>query len=128
MRAIPVDGEKIRMISAGSTVEEVQEWAELNGGERRRTGNQARTEDGRAQWVVYAFVPGDAGERPETVKIKVASRDMPEPGAFGDVLEFDALAVMPYVDSASGRVALSWRADGVRTAGARKPAPIASAS
>lgn len=122
---IPVDAQQLRMISAGSTVEESREYGELADGTSRWTGNQARLEDGRALWVLYAFVPGDEGTRPEMVKIKVASHEPPETGAFPDVLEFDALTASPYLDRATGRVNVSWRCDGVRVAG-RKPQPVAS--
>lgn len=127
MRQIPVDASKIRLISAGDTVETVAEYVELSDGGRRRSGNQAKNDDGVPMWVVYAFVPAEQGERPEMVKIKVASREEPQPGAFGDVLEFADLFAIPYVDQGTTRVALSFRCSGVRVAGGKvRPQPQAA--
>lgn len=129
MRSIPVDTERARVISTGAAPAPVQEYGELSDGQRRRTGNQAKTADGVPLWHVECLIPGEDGGRTEVVRVKVASYGEPEAGAFGDVLALESPVVTPYVDRASGRVALSWSAAGVKGAGSRRtPAPSSASS
>lgn len=128
MRAIPVDTTRTQFIGTGKAAaraEYVEATDGVPGGERRRirSGNQAKDEDtGLPLWVVDVLVDDDDAERAEVIGVKVASRDEPHTAKWQPV-RFRGLVCSPYVDKGSGRVALSFRADGIEGApAAHKPA------
>ncbi|MFC4951284.1 hypothetical protein [Pseudonocardia sp. GCM10023141] len=131
MRSYPIDAERVRLISTG-TVSPVTKWVELSDGSRRPdpTGRQDEDENGRPLWRVEVIMPADEGDdRDKTgvAEITVASKDRPDPGAFGDLLVFEGLVVSPgYVNKRSGQLTPArWSANGIRKQGGRAAAAAA---
>jgi hypothetical protein len=132
MRSYPIDADRVRLISTG-TVSPVTRWVELSDGSRRPdpTGRQDEDENGRPLWRVEVIMPADEGdERDKTgvAEITVASKDRPDPGAFGDLLVFEGLVVSPgYVNKRSGQLTPArWSADGIRKQSGGRSAPAAA--
>lgn len=120
MRAIPVDSSKVQFISTGKAAARAQ-YAELSDGSRRRVPDaQDKDENGTPLWVIDCLVDDPDADRAEIAGVKVASFDEPRTQKWQPV-RFVGLVAVPYVDKGSGRVALSWRADGILDAG-QKPA------
>jgi hypothetical protein len=112
MRAIPVDTTKIAFIGTGKAAARA-EYVELSDGQRRRSGNQAKDqESGMPLWVVDVLVDDDNADRAEVVGVKVASWDEPKTTKWQPV-KFINLVAVPYVDSNTHRVGLSFRCDGI---------------
>jgi hypothetical protein len=131
MRSYPIDAERVRLISTG-TVSPVAKWVVLSDGSRRpdATGRQDEDENGRPLWRVEVIMPADEGDdRDKTgvAEITVASKDRPDPGAFGDLLVFEGLVVTPgYLNRKSGQLtAPRWAADGIRKQSGRAAAAAA---
>lgn len=129
MRTYPIDTNRVRMISTG-TVTEVQKWVVLADGSRRPdpTGRQDVDELGRPLWRIEVILPADEGDdrdKTNIAEVIVATHDRPNPGAFGDLLTFDALAVSPgYVNKRTGQLTTPrWSADGVHGGGMVRPSP-----
>ncbi len=119
--ALPIDNTRVSLMLASETVEEVPAYAELSDGSRRRVDGRQATDpvSGLPLFFVYVMLLGEPGTRPEMVRVKVQSATLPTlPGLFQPV-PFEGLTCTPYVDSSSGRVALSWKAEGIRSAGSR---------
>lgn len=125
MRSYPIDATRVRMISTGNCTP-VTKWIELSDGSRRPdpTGRQDVDDAGRPLWRVEVIVPGDEGDdRDKTgvAEVTVAG-DRPDPGAFGDLLNFEGLTMTPgYLNRKTNQVgAPRWAATGIRRQG--KPA------
>lgn len=123
MRAIPVDTNRINFIGTGKTAERA-EYVELSDGQRRRSGNQAKDDTtGMPLWVVDVLVDDPDSDRAEVAAVKIASHDEPRTPKWQPV-KFRNLVAVPYVDSGTNRVKLSFRADGIEGAPV-KPATAA---
>lgn len=124
MRAIPVDTTRIRFIGTGKHAARAV-YAELTDGTRRRVPDSHDKDDqGRPLWVVDVMVDDPDADRAEIAGVKVASYEVPET-RLGDEVRFLGLVAVPYVAQGTGRVALSFRADGIDGAGKSKAAPAA---
>lgn len=120
MRNLPIDTSRVAFIGTGKTAARAQ-YAELSDGSRRRVPDaQAKDDNGVPLWVVDVLVDDPDADRAEVVGVRVASFDEPITAKWQPV-RFKNLVAMPYVDRQSGRVALSFRADGIEGA-ASKPA------
>jgi hypothetical protein len=132
MRSYPIDASRVRLISTG-TVSPVTAWVELSDGSRRPdpNGRQDKDDQGRLLWRVEVIMPADEGDdRDKTgvAEVTVASNQEPDPGAFGDLLQFEGLVMSPgYLNKRTNTLtAPRWSAEGIaRPAGAR-PAPQAA--
>lgn len=128
MRSYPIDTARVRLISTGN-VTAVPAWVELSDGSRRPdpNGRQETDDAGRPLWRVEVITPADEGDdrdRTAVAEITIASPDQPDPGTFGELLQFDGLSVTPgYLNKRTGQVtAPRWSADGIRgRKGAHKP-------
>ncbi|NWJ71716.1 hypothetical protein HX744_14515 [Pseudonocardia sp. ICBG1122] len=104
------------------------EYVELSDGSRKRSGNQAKDDNGVNVWVIDVLVDDDDADRAEVVGVRVSSHDEPRTEKWKPV-RFINLVAAPYVDRNSGRVALSLRADGIEGQGharGHKPAENAA--
>jgi hypothetical protein len=132
MRNIPVDPNRIRLISTG-TVTPVAVWIELADGSRRPdpNGRQETDEHGNGVWRVEVVMPADEmDERDKTSvsEVTVVAKDRPDVGGFGDLLHFDGLVMSPgYVNRRTGQLTQPrWSASGVRKAqGSKQHQPAA---
>lgn len=115
MRNAPIDAGRVKMISTG-TVSAVDEWVKLSDDTRRRSGNQAKDENGRLLWNVEVIVPGDDSDRTEVTRVTVAG-DEPKPGSFGDLVEFVGLVMRVWV-TRDGKLGQGFTADGIKPRGA----------
>lgn len=120
MRAIPVDADRVRLISTGN-VTPIPVWVELSDGSRRPdpNGRQEVDEQGRGGYRVEVIMPADVeDERDKTgiAEITIYSKDAPDVGQFGDELRFEGLTCsLGYVAKKTGQLtAPRWTADGVR--------------
>jgi hypothetical protein len=126
--ALPIDANRMTLL-AMSGARPAPAYAELADGSTRAVpGEQGRNADGVNLWQVDTVMPGDADDergRMMTATIKIAQRDRPvvTPGM---PVKFAELAVTPYVDRQSGRVALSWSAAGIEAPAAVRPVRAAS--
>lgn len=111
MRSIPVDTTRVQFIGTGKAASRA-EYVELADGSRKRSGEQARDDNGVPLWAVDVLVDDDEADRAEVVGVKIASYDEPHTEKWKPV-KFTNLVVVPYVDRGSGRVALSLRADAI---------------
>ncbi|QJY46946.1 hypothetical protein [Pseudonocardia broussonetiae] len=112
MRAIPVDTTRVRFIATGKHAARAV-YAELSDGSRKRVpDSHDKDEQGRPMWVVDVMVDDPDAERAEIAAVKVASYEVPET-RLGDEVRFLNLVAVPYVAQGTGRVALSFRADGI---------------
>lgn len=114
MRRIPVDTNRVAFIGTGKTAE-VAEYVVLSDGSRRRSGNQAKNEDGVPVYVVDVMVMDPDAERAEIVGVKVASWEPPHT-EMGKPVKFIGLMALGYVQQGTGRVAYSFTADGIEGA------------
>ena len=115
MRAIPVDTARVRFIATGKHAARAK-YAELSDGTRRRVPDSHDTDDkGRPMWTVDVLVDDPDADRAEVAAVKVASFEVPET-RLGDEVRFLNLVAVPYVAQGTGRVALSFRADGIENA------------
>jgi len=111
MRYIPVDTTRVQFIATGKAVARAV-YAELSDGSRRRVPDKQETnEHGVPVWVLDVMIDDPDSDRAEIAGVKVAAHEEPRPAKFQPV-KFVGLVAVPYVDG-SGRVALSWRADGI---------------
>jgi hypothetical protein len=115
---LPIAQERMSapMVSAGTTVEAITEFDKDAAKGAPRV--QARDKAGQPLWRAYVFVPGESGERPAQLAVKLAMPVEPKMPAFGAVVEFENLAAVPYIDGA-GRVAVSFKATGIAPVVAR---------
>ncbi|MFR9803200.1 hypothetical protein ACL02T_12980 [Pseudonocardia sp. RS010] len=120
MRTIPVDQNRVTLIGTGKAAARA-EYVELADGQRRRSGNQAKDENGVPVWVVDVLVDDPDADRAEVVGVRVASWDEPKSDRWKPV-RFVNLVAVPYADRSTGRVALSMRADGIEGVPAAKAA------
>lgn len=121
MRQIPVDTNRVMLIGTGKAAARA-EYVELSDGQRRRSGNQAKDDNGMPVWVVDVLVDDPDSDRAEVVGVRVSSHDEPVTEKWKPV-RFRNLVAVPYADRSTGRVALSMRADGIEgPAQAHKPA------
>lgn len=124
MRAIPVDMTRVRFIATGKHAARAK-YAELTDGSRKRVPDSHDTdEQGRPLWVIDVMVDDPDAERAEIAGVKVASFEVPET-RLGDEVRFVGLVAVPYVAQGTGRVALSFRAEGIEGMGKAKSAPAA---
>lgn len=115
MRRIPVDQTRIRLIATGKGIGRAK-YAELSDGSRKRVPDQHETdEQGRTIWVVDVMVDDPDADRAEIAAVKVAAWEQPVT-SFGDVITFVNLVALPYVVQGTGRVGLSFTADGIANA------------
>jgi hypothetical protein len=117
MPSIPVDQARMtaRMISAGTTVEKITEFDRTPGAAPVAAKDRPQSidkETGARLWRGYVFVPGEDGNRPEQIAVKLAMPVEPVMPPFGVEVEFENLAATPYADTA-GRVQISYRATGI---------------
>lgn len=133
MRTIPVDADRVRLISTGKVLA-VLAWVVLADGSRRPDPNGRQEVDeatGLPLWRVEVIAPADpSDERDKTdvTEITVAAKDQPDPGAFGDLLTFDGLTVTPgYINRKTGQLtAPRWAATGIRRNAGHKAQPQAA--
>jgi len=133
MRSYPIDANRVRLISTG-TVKPVIRWVELSDGSRRPdpTGRPEVDHRDLPLWDVEAIAPADQDDdRDKTgvVLIRVASKDVPEVGGFGELLVFEDLFVTPgYLSRKTGQITpANWSAGGLRKPGAQaRPQPSAA--
>lgn len=124
MRAIPVDTSRVRFVATGKHAARAK-YAELTDGSRKRVPDSHDTdEQGRPLWVIDVMVDDPDAERAEIAGVKVASFEVPET-RLGDEVRFVGLVAVPYVAQGTGRVALSFRAEGIEGMGKAKSAPAA---
>lgn len=115
MRAIPVDTARVRFIATGKHAARAV-YAELSDGSRRRVPDSHDKDDqGRPLWVVDVMVDDPEADRAEIAAVKVATYEVPET-RLGDEVRFVNLVAVPYVAQGTGRVAMSYRADGIENA------------
>ena len=116
MRQIPVDTSKVQFIGTGKAAARA-EYAELADGTRRRVPDaQAKDDHGVPVWVIDVLVDDPDADRAEIAGVKVSSFDEPRTEKWQPV-KFKNLVAVPYADRGTGRVALSWRADGIEGQG-----------
>ncbi len=87
---------------------------------------------GELVWVVEVL-DGDTTSHQKTVKVKImapVAPVLPDPIAGMPLrpVEFEGMAVTPYVDSKTNRLAYSLRASGLRAPGARQATPAGKAA
>jgi hypothetical protein len=120
MRRIPVDTTRVRFIATGKHAARAK-YAELTDGSRKRVPDSHDTDDqGRPLWVVDVMVDDPDADRAEIAAVKIASFEVPET-RMGDEVRFVGLVALPYVAQGTGRVALSFSAEGIEAA-KHKPA------
>lgn len=125
MRTVPIDPNRVRMISTG-TVTAVPAWVELADGSRRPdpSGRQDVDEQNRPLWRVEVVMPADDGDdrdRTGVVEVTIAAKDQPDPGSFGDVLVFEHLTMsMPYLAKRTNTMSQPrFTAEGIERKGAK---------
>lgn len=119
MRFIPIDTSRVEFIGTGKAAPKAK-YAELSDGTRKRVPDAQEADDnGVPLWTVDVLVNDPDAPRAEVVGVKLASYDEPNVEPYRPVAFVNLLAV-PYVDRSSGRVAMSFRADGIDTG---KPMP-----
>ncbi|RZT87103.1 hypothetical protein EV383_4010 [Pseudonocardia sediminis] len=123
MRSIPVDTSKVNFIGTGKAAARA-EYVELSDGSRKRSGEQAKDENGVPVWVVDVLVDDDESERAEVVAVKISTRDEPHTEKWKPV-RFVNLVATPYVMQGTGRVALSMKADGIESGKQHQQNPAA---
>lgn len=127
MRAIPVDADRVRLISTGN-VAPIPVWVELSDGSRRPdpNGRQEVDEQGRGGYRIEVIMPGDPDDerdKTDVVEVTIYSKDAPDVGGFGELLRFDGLTCsLGYVAKRTGQLtAPRWTAEGVRKQSHGKP-------
>ena len=121
MRSIPVDTTRVRFVATGKHAARAK-YAELSDGSRKRVPDSHDMDDqGRPLWVVDVMVDDPEAERAEIAAVKIAAHEVPET-RLGEEIRFVNLVAVPYVAQGTGRVAMSFRADGIETAARPKPA------
>ena len=122
MRKIPVDTSRITFMGTGKRVSRA-EYVELSDGQRRRSGNQAKDDNGVPLWTVDVIVDDDEADRAEAVGVKIASHDEPMTEKWKPV-RFRNLTATIYVEQGTNRAKVSLSADGIEGTGK----PMAAAS
>ena len=111
MRSLPVDVSRINFIGSGKAIEKA-EYVELSDGSRKRSGNQAKNDDGTPLWTLDVFVDDDEALRAEAIGVTVASYEPPVAEKFKPV-KFRNLTATIYADRGSGQAKVSLKAEGV---------------
>jgi len=120
MRSIPVDTTRVRFVATGKHAARAK-YAELADGSRKRVPDSHDTDDnGLPMWTVDVLVDDPEADRAEVAGVKIASYEVPET-RLGEEVRFINLVAVPYVAQGTGRVAMSYRADGIENA-KNKPA------
>lgn len=114
MRSLPVDVSRINFIGSGKALEKA-EYAELADGTRKRSGNQAKDDNGVPLWTIDVFVDDDDALRAEAIGVTVASFEPPQTEKFKPV-KFRKLTATIYADRGSGQAKVSLKAEGVEGA------------
>ena len=124
MPALAIDQSRTTLVAASATPEPAPAYAELSDGSRRRIPDrQAVDADTQIPvWIVHALLMTLGAGKPEMVRVKVTSPSVPVVPPMFTPVDFVDLVAVPYVDSQSGRVALSFRASGIRASAAGKAA------
>jgi hypothetical protein len=113
MRRIPVDTTAVRFIATGKGAAR-SKYAQMSDGTSRRVPDQHETDDqGRTIFVIDCMVDDPDAERAEIASVKVPSHEEPVT-TFGQVIEFEGLVALPYVQQGTSRVAISFSATGIR--------------
>jgi hypothetical protein len=117
---LPIAQERMTapMVSAGTTVEPIVKFDKEAAKDAPRVQDTDKA-SGYPLWRGYVFVPGEDGQRPEQIAVKLAMPVEPKMPAFGAVVEFENLMAVPYVVSGTGRVAVSFKATGIAPVVAR---------
>ncbi|GAA1106794.1 hypothetical protein [Pseudonocardia alni] len=120
MKIIPVDASKVTFIGTGKAAARA-EYAPDAEGNSRRTGNQARDDNGVPVWVVDVLIDDEDADRAEIAGVRVSSHDEPVTEKWKPV-RFTNLRVKPWADSGGNfaKVAFSWLADGIEGQGRGK--------
>lgn len=112
MRRIPVDCARVRFLGTGKAAARAK-YAELSDGSRKRVPDSHDTDDqGRPLWTVDVIVDDPDADRAEIAGVKIASFEVPEV-KLGEEVRFSGLTVLPYVAQGTGRVSLSFTAEGI---------------
>lgn len=115
MRSIPVDTTRVRFIATGKHAARAV-YAELADGSRKRVQDSHDKDDqGRPLWVVDVLVDDPEADRAEVAAVKIAAYEVPET-RLGEEIRFVNLVAVPYVAQGTGRVAMSFRAEGIENA------------
>ncbi|MGD9527758.1 hypothetical protein [Pseudonocardia sp.] len=116
MRTIPVSPD-VTFIGTGKAAARAA-YAELSDGSRKRIpGEQAKNDDGVPLYVVDVLYLSEDSDRAEICGVRIASWEPPAT-TVGQIVKFRNLVAVPYVDGRSGRVALSFRAEGIEASAA----------
>lgn len=102
MRSIPVDSGRVTMLYAGSLMPKPYYDADRN----RVEGRQAADDAGTPLWVIDCLVPGDDGQRAETVGVTVPSKVHPTLQQLAPV-QFEGLTAKVYVRDGRAQTSLS---------------------
>lgn len=120
MRTYPIDGTRVHMISTGTCKPSPLIEKDRDGKWGVVEGKQAVDQATRLPlWTVEVIIPGDEGDdrdRTGVVELEIAAKDRPDPGTFGEILQFEGLAMTPgYLKKATGQVTPPrWSASGIR--------------
>jgi hypothetical protein len=132
MRTYPIDSTRVHMISTGTCKPSPLIEKDRDGKWGVVEGKQAVDQDTRQPlWTVEVIIPGDTDDdrdRTAVTEIEIAAKDRPDPGAFGDVLQFEGLTMTPgYLKKATNQVtAPRWSASGIRRQGQPQHKPQAA--
>lgn len=112
MTTYAVDIARQSMIATG-VVNPVDEW-EGERGNRKRTGNQAKTDDGVPLWSVEVGYITESFDKQMTVNAGVTTpaAEKPDPAPYTPI-EFAGLSAMVRVNYKSGQLVESWTAEGL---------------
>jgi hypothetical protein len=130
MRMYPVDSNRVNMISTGR-VKPVAEFGNTPDG-YRPTGAQAVDELTRLPlWEVEVITPADEDDdrdKTAVVAVAIAAKDKPDGGSFGDLLQFEGLAVLPpYFNKKKNAMSPErWSASSIRRQGKPQQQPQAA--
>ena len=94
---------------------------ELSDGSRKRSGQQAKDENGVPVWTVDVVVDDDESDRAEAVGVTIASWEPPVTQKWQPV-KFTNLMAGIYRDKISGQPKVSLKADGIENAQAKPSA------
>lgn len=111
MRSLPIDVSRINFVGSGKAVEKM-EYVELSDGSRKRSGAQAKDENGVPLWTVDVFVDDDDALRAEAIGVTIASHEPPQSQKFQPV-KFRNLTATIYADRGSGQAKVSLKAEGI---------------
>lgn len=102
MRNLPIDSGRVTMLYAGSLMPKPYYDADRN----RVEGRQATDDAGTPLWVVDCLVPGDDGQRAETVGVTVPCSYQPTLHQLAPV-QFEGLTAKVYVRDNRAQTSLS---------------------